>query len=425
MNPIRQHARILTAALVGTTVEFYDFYIFGTAAALVFGPAFFPKASATAQALLTFMTLGIAFVARPLGAVAFGHFGDRLGRKSTLVGSLVLMGASTLLIAFLPSWAFCEGLGAGWLAPVLLCLLRFGQGFGLGGEWGGAALLAVEYAPPGWTARFGAAPQFGAPLGFLAANGLFLALGLGLSPAQFMAWGWRVPFLFSAVLVAVGLWVRLNIAETPQFRAALERGHVAKVPVVPLFTHWLWPLVLGNAAVVACFAIFYLSTTFALSQGAGPLGWGRTTFLTLQLAANVFLALGIAVAAIWSDRIGPGRVLARGMLLTMLVGTLFGWGLTSPSLAIVFVTLAASLFAMGLCYGPLGGWLPTLFPVELRYSGISVAFSAGGVIGGALVPMAATALAARGDGAAVGLLMSAAGLLSLAGVVLARPAGPA
>lgn len=417
MSPIRQHARILTAALVGTTVEFYDFYIFGTAAALVFGPAFFPKASATAQALLTFMTLGIAFIARPLGAVAFGHFGDRLGRKSTLVGSLLLMGGSTLLIAFLPTWEM-----AGGLAPLLLCLLRFGQGFGLGGEWGGAALLAVEYAPKGWEARFGSAPQFGAPLGFLAANGLFLLLGLGLSPGQFMSWGWRVPFLFSAVLVGVGLWVRLNIAETPEFRAALEKGHVAKVPIVPLFTRWLAPLVMGNAAVVACFAIFYLSTTYALSQGAGPLGWGRTTFLTLQLGADLFLAAGIAVAAVWSDRIGPGRVLLRGMLLAMLVGTVFGWGLTSHSATLVFATLSASLFAMGLCYGPLGGWLPTLFPVALRYSGISVAFSAGGVIGGALVPMAATAMAAQGDGAAVGLLMSAAGLLSLAGVVLSRPA---
>lgn len=422
MHPIRQHARILTAALVGTTVEFYDFYIFGTAAALVFGPAFFPKASAMAQGLLTFMTLGIAFVARPIGAVAFGHFGDRLGRKSTLVGSLLLMGTSTLLIAFLPSYAMAERWGVGWLAPALLCLLRFGQGFGLGGEWGGAALLAVEYAPPGWEARFGSAPQFGAPIGFLAANGLFLVLGLMLPPADFMAWGWRVPFLFSALLVGVGLWVRLKVAETPAFRAALERGHTARVPIAPLLTHWWRPLLLGNLGVVACFAIFYLSTTFALAQGAGALGYGRTLFLSIQLCANLFLALGILVAAIGSDRIGPARVLARGMVLTVLVGAGFGSGLASGSLVLVFVTLAVALFAMGLCYGPLGGWLPTLFPVELRYSGISVAFSAGGIIGGALVPMAATAMAGGGHTAWVGLLMSAAGLLSLIGVVAARPA---
>ena len=420
MHPIRQHARILTAALTGTTVEFYDFYIFGTAAALVFGPAFFPTASPVAQGLLTFMTLGIAFIARPVGAVAFGHFGDRMGRKSTLVGSLLLMGGSTLLIAFLPTYA-----QAGWIAPVLLCLLRFGQGFGLGGEWGGAALLAVEYAPKGWESRFGSAPQFGAPLGFLAANGLFLVLGLALSPQDFLAWGWRVPFLFSALLVGVGLWVRLKISETPAFLAALERGHTASVPVLPLVRHWWKPLLLGNAGVVACFAIFYLSTTFALAQGAGPLGYGRTAFLSVQLAANVFLALGILVAAIWSDRIGPARVLARGMVIAMLVGAGFGAGLYSGSLVVIFATLGAALFAMGLCYGPLGGWLPTLFPVPLRYSGISIAFSAGGVIGGALVPMAATALAGGGHGLGVGLLMSAAGLLSLIGVILARPADAA
>lgn len=417
VSPIRQHARILTAALVGTTVEFFDFYIFGTAAALVFGPTFFPTASPLAQGLLTFMTLGIAFIARPVGAVAFGHFGDRMGRKSTLVGSLLLMGGSTLLIAFLPTYA-----QAGWIAPALLCLLRFGQGFGLGGEWGGAALLAVEYAPKGWESRFGSAPQFGAPLGFLAANGLFLVLGLALSPDDFKSWGWRVPFLFSALLVGVGLWVRLKIAETPAFQAALERGHTASVPVLPLFKHWWKPLLLGNAGVVACFAIFYLSTTFALAQGTGSLGFGRTEFLSAQLAANLFLALGILVAAVWSDRIGPARVLARGMVLTMVVGAGFGAGLYSGSLLVIFLTLGLALFAMGLCYGPLGGWLPTLFPVALRYSGISIAFSAGGVIGGALVPMAATALAGQGQGLAVGLLMSAAALLSLLGVLLARPA---
>lgn len=184
MNPIRQHGRVLTASLVGTAVEFYDFYIYATAAALVIGPLFFPTESQAAQTLLSFMTFGLAFFARPVGAVAFGHFGDRIGRKSTLVASLMLMGGSTLLIAFLPTYAM-----AGWIAPALLCLLRFGQGFGLGGEWGGAALLAVENAPRGWEARFGSAPQLGAPLGFFFANGLFLLLGLGLSDADFAAWG--------------------------------------------------------------------------------------------------------------------------------------------------------------------------------------------------------------------------------------------
>ncbi|HEX4848893.1 MAG TPA: MFS transporter, partial [Novosphingobium sp.] len=195
MHPIRQHARVLTASLTGTAVEFYDFYIYATAAALVFGPLFFPAESQAAQTLFAFMSFGLAFFARPIGAIVFGHYGDRIGRKSTLVASLLLMGVSTLLIAFLPTYAM-----VGWVAPLLLCILRFGQGFGLGGEWGGASLLAVENAPKGWEARFGSAPQFGAPVGFLAANGLFLILGLTLSDADFKAWGWRIPFLASAVL---------------------------------------------------------------------------------------------------------------------------------------------------------------------------------------------------------------------------------
>src|SRR6218665_335955 len=210
MQPIRANARVLAAALVGTAVEFYDFYIYATAAALVFGPLFFPAESAAAQTLFALMSFGIAFIARPVGAIAFGHFGDRIGRKSTLVASLLLMGGSTLLIAFLPTYAM-----AGWLAPLLLCILRFGQGFGLGGEWGGAALLAVENAPPGWRGRFGMVPQLGAPIGFIAANGMFLLLGLGLSTEQMHDWGWRIPFLGSALLVAIGLWVRLKLTETP------------------------------------------------------------------------------------------------------------------------------------------------------------------------------------------------------------------
>ena len=416
INPLRQHARVLIAALVGTTVEFYDFYIFATATALVFGPLFFPASSPAVQSISSFTAFGIAFIARPIGAIAFGHFGDRIGRKSTLVASLLLMGGSTLLIAFLPTYR-----QVGWIAPMLLCVLRFGQGFGLGGEWGGAALLAVEYAPPGWKARFGSAPQFGAPIGFLCANGLFLLLGLNLSDAQFMAWGWRVPFLVSALLVFVGLWVRLRIAETPAFREALAHTPAENVPLVPLVRdHWR-ALLLGKAGVIACFAIFYMSTAFALSQGAGPLGFGRERFLAVQLASNLFLALGILVAAVWSDKATPARVLAWGMVATVIVGALFGSGLESGSLLLAFITLAAGLFTMGLAYGPLGAWLPTLFPVRVRYSGISIAFSAGGIIGGAVTPIAARMIADSGHGGWVGLLMSAAGLVSLAGILLARP----
>jgi MFS family permease len=418
MHPIRQHARILTAALTGTAVEFYDFYIYATAAALVFGPLFFPAESASAQTMAAFMSFGLAFFARPVGAIAFGHFGDRIGRKSTLVASLMLMGLSTVLIAFLPTYAM-----VGWVAPLLLCILRFGQGFGLGGEWGGAALLAVENAPKGWEARFGSAPQFGAPVGFLAANGLFLLLGLGLSDAEFQAWGWRIPFLLSAVLVGLGLWVRLRIAETPAFRAELERGPPPAVPVARLLSQHPGAVLAGTAGAVACFAIFYLSTAYALAQGTTTLGYARETFLGVQLGANCFFALGILLAVIRADRTSPRQVMLEGTLATVLLGLVFGAGLTSGSLLTIFLTLSGALMVMGMVYGPLGAWLPTLYPVSVRYSGVSVAFNAGGIIGGALTPLAAQGLADQGYGAQAGLLLTLAGLLSLAGVLCANNLG--
>ncbi len=415
INPVRRHARVLTASLVGTAVEFYDFYIYATAAALVIGPLFFPAQSPAAQTLLSFMTFGLAFFARPVGALAFGHFGDRIGRKSTLVASLMLMGTSTFLIAFLPTYAM-----AGPIAPALLCVLRFGQGFGLGGEWGGAALLAVENAPKGWEARFGSAPQLGAPLGFFFANGLFLLLGLGLSDADFSSWGWRVPFLASAVLVGLGLWIRLKIGETPAFAAALEAAPPAAVPVRRLLRDHPGAVAAGTAGVVACFAIFYLSTTFALSFATTKLGYAKQEFLAIQLGANTFLALGILLAGWWADKTSPRTVLAAGAALTALIGLGFGSGLASGSVPVVFATLASALFVMGLAYGPLGSWLPTLYAVPVRYTGISLAFNMGGIIGGALAPFAAAWLAGQGGAPLVGLVLTAAGLVTLAGVFLAQ-----
>jgi predicted MFS family arabinose efflux permease len=416
-SPISTHRRVLAASLVGTAVEFYDFYVYATAAALVFGPLFFPAESIAAQQLLSFMSFGLAFVARPVGAIAFGHFGDRLGRKSTLVASLLLMGVSTLLIALLPTYAM-----VGWVAPLLLCVLRFGQGFGLGGEWGGATLLAVENAPKGWEARFGSAPQLGAPVGFLAANGLFLLLGLGLTEADFVSWGWRVPFLLSAVLVAIGLWVRLQICETPAFREALETAPPPRVPLGTVLRHHWRATLAAAAGVVAAFAIFYLSTAFALSHMTAERGAERETVLALQLAANLFLAVGIVLAAIGSDRVSPRWMLACGAVATIVLGLVFGPVLAGGSLALVFVTLAAALLVMGFVYGPLGGWMPTLFPVTVRYTGMSVAFNGGGIVGGAVAPIAAQVLSAAGGVSLIGLFLSAAGLLTLLGVTLGRPA---
>jgi predicted MFS family arabinose efflux permease len=420
LAPYRAHRRILLASLVGTAVEFYDFYIYGTAAALVFGPLFFPSESASAQLMLSFMSFGLAFFARPVGAIVFGHYGDRIGRKSTLVASLMLMGASTLLIAFLPTYAM-----AGWVAPLLLCILRFGQGFGLGGEWGGAALLAVENAPPGWRGRFGMFPQLGAPVGFIAANGLFLLLGLGLSDQDFAAWGWRIPFLVSAILVGLGLWVRLKIGETPAFAAEMAKAPPTGVPLGELMRNHLVATLAGMFAVVACFAIFYLSTAFALAHGTTVLGYGKEEFLLIQLGAILFLALGIIWSGYASDAISAQRVLTWGCGATILIGFLFGPALASGSAIIVGLGLASALLVMGFVYGPLGVWLPGLFPVRVRYTGASVAFNVGGILGGAAAPIIAQALSDRGGTAMVGLYLALAGIVSWLGLMMVRRQGAA
>lgn len=386
----------------------------------MFGPLFFPAADKAAQLLLSYASFGVAFVARPVGAAIFGHFGDRIGRKSTLVASLLLMGGSTVLIAFLPSYN-----QIGWVAPLLLCVLRFGQGLGLGGEWGGASLLAVENAPPGWQARFGMFPPLGAPIGFIAANGFFLLLDLTLDDAQFRAWGWRIPFLASAALVFIGLWVRLKLSETPAFAEATARGVIPKVPIAQVLAHDVRSVVAATFAVIACFALFYIATAFALGYGTTTLSYGRQTFLIVELLAIPCLALGIIVSCTLADRIGMAAMLRRGFVGAVLAGALIGPMLGSGSLFLVWLWLALALFAMGFCYGPLGAWLPTLFATQVRYTGVSLAFNLGGIIGGALAPIVAQALSARGGLALVGVYLAAAGVLSLAGLAMIRRPRPA
>lgn len=410
------HRRILLASLVGTSVEFYDFYIYATAASLVFGPLFFPATSPSAQLLAAYASLAVAFFARPVGAWAFGHYGDRIGRKSTLVASLMLMGGSTLLIAFLPTYA-----EAGYVAPLLLCVLRFGQGFGLGGEWGGAALLAVENAPAGRRGRYGMVPQLGAPVGFIAANGLFLVLGLAMSPAQFMAWGWRIPFLLSIVLVGLGLWVRLRIAETPAFARVLEEGPPPAVPMGELLRdHWHAALG-GTFGAVACFAVYYLATAFALGYATTTLGVDRQLFLSMQLGAILFMAVGIVLSGEWSDRSSPATVLKAGCVAAVVAGFVLAAGLGTAAPGPMFASLAFALFTMGFVYGPLGAWLPSLFPARVRYTGVSLAFNMAGIIGGGLTPVAAQALAERGGLWPVGAYLAAMSLLSLVALLAMRP----
>ena len=417
VHPMREKRRVLFAALMGTAVEFYDFFIYATAAALVFGPLFFPVESKAAQTLLAFASFGLAFLARPVGAVVFGHFGDRVGRKSTLVASLLLMGLSTFAIALLPTYAT-----AGWIAPALLCLMRFGQGLGLGGEWGGAALLTAEHAPAGWEGRFVSIMQLGSPIGFFAANGVFLLLGTVLSEAQFMAWGWRIPFLASSLLVAIGLYVRLQIEETPQFRAAVAHDEVVRVPLYEIVSRHGRALLGGAAGVIATFAVFYIATSFALALAVGELGYDRQAFLMVQLLANCFYIVGILMAGRLTDSFGAARVLAGGALATVVVGVVFEAGLRSGSLAMAGATLSGTMLVLGFNNGPLGAWLATLFPVRSRYTGVSLAFNAGGILGGAVVPFIAQLLVMQGLSQTTGVLLLLAGLITLAGTAIARPA---
>jgi len=407
--------RILAASMVGTAVEFYDFYIYATAASLVFGPLFFPGTDASSQLFAAYASFAVAFVARPIGALAFGHFGDRIGRKSTLVASLLLMGGSTIAVGLLPTY---ESLGRG--APLLLCLLRFCQGLGLGGEWGGAALLAVENAPESHRARYGMMPQLGAPIGFIASNGLFLLLGLALTPDQFIHWGWRLPFLGSMPLIALGLWIRLRIVETPAFAAARAAASPPRVPVAELLRGYPREVLAGTFAVIACFAVFYLSTAFALGYGTTTLKFDRRLFLELQLAAIPFMAIGTVWAGVWADRATPRRVLAWGCAGVVLTGGLLAPMLGSGSALEIWAFLAWSLLMMGLVYGPLGAFLPELFPARVRYTGISLAFNAGGILGGALAPMLAQSLAASGKLVYVGVYLSGAAAISLAGLAALR-----
>lgn len=410
-----RHRRALWASFVGTGIEFYDFYVYATAASLVFGQLFFPSHDPGVQQLAAFATLAVAFFARPVGAAVFGHYGDRIGRKTTLVASLLTMGVSTTLVAFLPTYAM-----AGWIAPLALCVLRFGQGFGLGGEWGGAALLAVENAPPGWRARFGSAPQMGAPAGFLAANGLFLLLGLWLTPAQFAAWGWRIPFLLSAVLVAIGLWVRLKLSETPEFKASLQQGPPPAVPLRDVVSHHGGALLAGTIGAVCCFATYYIATAFLLGWGTKSLGFAMNEFLGVQLVAILFMAAGIYLAAWTADvKTDPRRVLAFGCVGVAGIGFAMA-PLMAAGLTGAFAFIALLLFAMGFVYGPLGAWIPDLFPPRVRYTGASMAFNIAGVIGGGLTPLVAQALALHGGLVPVGWYLTLSALLSLAALVAAK-----
>lgn len=404
--------RVAVASFIGTAIEFFDFYIFATAAALVIGPTFFPKESAAAQSLSAFLTFGIAFLARPLGSALFGHFGDRIGRKTTLVASLLVMGVSTTLIGVLPGYA-----SIGALAPVLLCLLRFGQGIGLGGEWGGAALLATENAPPGKRGWYGMFPQMGPSIGFLCANGLFFGLAVCLSDEQFKSWGWRIPFLFSAVLVLVGLYVRLKLFESPVFVQAMQHNERVNVPLLETFRHHWRRVLQGALAMVVCYALFYIATVFSLSYGVKTLGYSKPEFLGLLCFAVLFMALGTPLSAWASDKWGRRPVLLLGTALAVASGFTTAPLLGGGTSASVGLFLVIELFLMGFTFGPMGALLPEIFPTQVRYTGASVAYNIGGIIGASIAPFVAQMLVERGGLSWVGYYVSIGALLSFSAVL--------
>ena len=405
--------QVLFASLVGTAVEFFDFYIYATAAVLVFPRLFFPKSDPASSILASMATFAIAFVARPIGSALFGHFGDRIGRKRTLVLALLTMGISTFVIGTLPPYS-----KIGLAAPLLLAICRFGQGIGLGGEWGGAVLLAVENAPPSKRALYGMFPQLGAPVGFLLSGGIFLVLSRWLTDAQFFAFGWRLPFLASAVLVLLGLYVRLSITETPVFEAAMKRGHPKQVPIAEVFRRHGRDVVAGILVCMATFVLFYLMTVFALSWGTTALHYPRAEFLVMQLIAVVFFGATIPLSAWLAERRRRPVMFGVSVLIAvfgLFMARMFAGG---PNGALWMMIVGLAL--MGVTYGPLGTVVSELFPTAVRYTGSSLAFSMAGILGASLAPYIATWLAEKHGLAYVGYYLSASAVLSIAGLLMIR-----
>lgn len=414
--PTNSKARVLFASLVGTTIEFFDFYIYATAAVIIFPHLFFPASTdpttATIQSLATF---AIAFIARPIGAAFFGHLGDRIGRKATLVAALLTMGISTVMIGLLPTYA-----QIGIAAPLLLALCRLGQGLGLGGEWSGAVLLATENAPEGKRAWYGMFPQLGAPIGFILATSSFLLLGAVMSEQDFMTWGWRIPFLCSALLVIIGLYIRLKLHETPAFQKVLDKQKEVNMPFKVVVTQHFPMLVLGTIAAICTFVVFYLTTVFALNWGTTKLGYARSEFLQLQLIATLCFAAFIPLSAIFAEKFGRKATSVGVCVVSALFGLVFSSMLESGSTFVVFLFLCTGLAIMGMTYGPIGTVLSEIFPTSIRYTGSALTFNLAGIFGASFAPLIATKLATEYGLYAVGYYLTAASILSLLAFLMIR-----
>lgn len=417
-TPINSRNKVLVASLIGTTIEFFDFYIYATAVVIVFPHIFFPQGDPTAATLQSLATFAIAFVARPIGSAVFGHFGDRVGRKATLVASLLTMGISTVVIGLLPGYATI-----GIFAPLLLALARFGQGLGLGGEWGGAALLATENAPPRKRALYGSFPQLGAPIGFFFANGTFLLLSWLLTDEQFMSWGWRVPFIFSAVLVIIGLYVRVSLHESPVFEKVAKAKKQVKIPLGTLLTKHVRVTVLGTFIMLATYTLFYIMTVYSMtfSTAAAPVGLGlpRNEVLWMLMMAVIGFAVMVPLAGLLADAFGRRKSMVVITTLIILFA-LFAFNplLGSGNPALVFVFLLLGLSLMGLTFGPMGALLPELFPTEVRYTGASFSYNVSSILGASVAPYIAAWLQTNYGLGAVGLYLAAMVGLTLIALLL-------
>ena len=442
-TPANPRSRVILASLIGTSIEFYDFYVYATAAVLVFPTLFFPAQAPSTALLSSFAVFGAAFIGRPLGSILFGHFGDRIGRKGTLIASLLTMGIATFLIGCLPSAST-----PGWtvLAPLLLVIFRFAQGIGLGGEWSGAALLATENAPAGKRAIYGTFPQLGAPIGFIVANALFLVLNLTMSPESFAAWGWRIPFLASALLVIVGLYVRFRLVESPTFTRVIEKGAVARVPLALVFrTSWR-QLILGTLIMLATYVLFYLMTTFTLAFGTAAktvdvaaanaraagkpfdpsafvagLGYTRNEFLIMLIIGVVFFGVFTLVSGPLAERFGRRRILSVVTISIIVFGLLFV-PLSGGGAVGVMAWLILGFSLMGLTFGPMGAQLPELFATNVRYTGSGISYNFSSILGAAVAPYIALALWALAGGSTilVGIYLSLAAVITLVALRLSR-----
>lgn len=408
---------VMAASMVGTAIEFYDNYCYSIAAASYFGLVFFTdvaKQNPFLATLLSFVTFAVSFLARPFGSLLFGHFGDKLGRKKTLVVALMMMGISTFVVGVLPGY---DVLGP--MAVVLLCICRACQGLGLAGEWSGAALVATENAPANKRALWGSFPNLGAPLGFFFAYGVNLLLESNLSQETMVAWGWRIPFLLSAVLVVIGLVVRERMSETPVFQKAVKEDRVVKSPLRELTKYWK-QVVLGTCAMGITYTLFYLLGTWSLSYGVKTLGFAQTQYLQLELGAVAFFAVFIVVGCVEADKVGRRPVLIVTTLLTVVFSLLAPQLLATQNAASVFAFLAVGFCLMGGLFGPCGAYLPELFPANVRYSGSGLAYNLSSILGGAFAPTIATALVLTFGIQGVGWYLLAMSVVALVALLLIK-----